>query len=74
MRRASVDHLAEIRRFLQELAQEAGVPRPDDFARRWHILMKGSIVAAQEGDKGAARRAQAIGRVVLERERAGLLE
>lgn len=74
VRRASVVHLAEIRRFLQELAQEAGIAEPDDFARRWHILMKGAIVAAQEGDRGAAKRAQAIGRVVLEREKAGLLE
>jgi AcrR family transcriptional regulator len=74
VRQASVDHLAEIRRFLERLATEAGVERPDDFARRWHILMKGSIVSAQEGDKEAARRAQAIGQLVLTRERAGLLE
>jgi AcrR family transcriptional regulator len=74
VRQASVDHLAEIRRFLERLAAEAGVEKPDDFARRWHILMKGSIVAAQEGDRDAARRAQAIGRLVLSRERAGLHE
>jgi AcrR family transcriptional regulator len=74
VRQASVDHLAEIRRFLERLATEAGIERPDDFARRWHILMKGSIVSAQEGDREAARRAQAIGRVVLARERAGVLE
>jgi AcrR family transcriptional regulator len=74
VRQASVDHLAEIRRFLERLATEAGVERPDDFARRWHILMKGSIVSAQEGDKEAAQRAQSIGRLVLAREHAGLLE
>jgi AcrR family transcriptional regulator len=74
VRQASVDHLAEIRRFLERLATEAGIERPDDFARRWHILMKGSIVSAQEGDREAARRAQTIGRLVLARERAGLLE
>jgi AcrR family transcriptional regulator len=74
VRQASVDHLAEIRRFLERLATDAGIERPDDFARRWHILMKGSIVSAQEGDREAARRAQAIGRLVLARERAGLLE
>jgi hypothetical protein len=34
--------------------------------------MKGSIVSAQEGDREAARRAQAIGRLVLTRERAGV--
>jgi AcrR family transcriptional regulator len=72
VRQASIDHLAEIRRFLERLATEAGVERPNDFARRWHILMKGSIVSAQEGDREAARRAQAIGRLVLTRERAGV--
>jgi hypothetical protein len=74
VRQASVEHLATIRRFLEELATEAGIERPADFARRWHILMKGSIVAAQEGDREAARRAQEIGRVVLARERAGVRE
>ena len=74
VRQASVEHLAEIRRFLEQLAMEAGIESPNDFARRWHILMKGSIVAAQEGDKEAAHRAQEIGRVVLARERAGTLD
>lgn len=74
VRQATVEHLAEIRVFLARLAEEAGIERPDDFARRWHILMKGSIVSAQEGDREAAKRAQDVGRVVLERERAGLLD
>jgi AcrR family transcriptional regulator len=74
VRQATILHLAEIRVFLASLAQEAGIERPDDFARRWHILMKGSIVAAQEGDREAALRAQDIGRLVLARERAGLLD
>jgi AcrR family transcriptional regulator len=62
---AGVAHLATIRQFVQQLAIEAGVSRPDDFARRWHILMKGSIIAAQEGDREAARRAREVGRLVL---------
>jgi AcrR family transcriptional regulator len=74
VRHATVGHLAAIREFLETLAREAGISSPEDFARRWHILMKGSIVAAQEGDRDAARRAQEIGRVVLARERAGLLD
>ncbi len=73
IRQATVEHLAAIREFLTGLAREAGIDRPEDFARRWHILMKGSIVSAQEGDIDAARRAQEVGRVLLERERAGLL-
>ena len=35
---------------------------PDAFARQWHILMKGSIVAAGEGDVHAAARARELGR------------
>jgi len=74
VRQATVGHLAEIRTYLERLARDAGIADPEGFARRWHILMKGSIVAAQEGDREAAHRAQEIGRVVLARERAGLLE
>jgi hypothetical protein len=63
--RASVAYLAGIRRFLEDLAREAGIADADNFARQWHILMKGSIVAAGEGDRDAARRAQQLGRLLL---------
>ena len=59
------EQLARIREFLIELATEAGVADPDDFARQWHILMKGSIVSAGEGDLVAARRAQELGRLLV---------
>ena len=59
------DQLARIREFVAELAAEAGVADPDHFARQWHILMKGSIVSAGEGDVDAALRAQEIGRLLL---------
>ena len=62
---AGITYLTKIREFLQELASAAGVPDPDDFARQWHILMKGSIVAAGEGDRAAALRAQRIGALLL---------
>jgi AcrR family transcriptional regulator len=71
---ATVEHLANIRAYLAGLAGDAGIARPEDFARRWHILMKGSIVAAQEGDPNAARHAQHVARLLLERERDGLLD
>jgi AcrR family transcriptional regulator len=64
--KASVLHLANIRAFLAELATEAGLRDPETFAHSWHILMKGSIVAAAEGDVDAARRAQAMGRALIE--------
>jgi hypothetical protein len=62
---ATTVYLANIRVFLRGLAQDAGVARPDDFARKWHILMKGSIVAAGEGDRLAARRAREVGELLL---------
>jgi AcrR family transcriptional regulator len=68
VRQASVEHLGNIRAFLRELAAEAGAVDPAALAHQWHILMKGSIVAAGEGDRVAARRAQEIGQLLLERE------
>jgi AcrR family transcriptional regulator len=64
--RASVSYLAGIRGILEGLAREAGIAGARDFAREWHILMKGSIVAAGEGDPAAARRAKRIGALLLE--------
>jgi AcrR family transcriptional regulator len=62
---ASVRHLSVIREFLSGLAEEAGVADPEAFAHQWHILMKGSIVAAAEGDARAAARAQELGALLL---------
>jgi AcrR family transcriptional regulator len=67
VRDAAVRHLAAIRAFLAGLAAEAGIADPDAFAHQWHILMKGSIVAAAEGDAHAAARARELGQLLLER-------
>jgi AcrR family transcriptional regulator len=67
--RAGTAYLAGIRSFLEGLARAAGIPDAEAFARKWHILMKGSIIAAAEGDRDAARRAQEIGRAVLAAQR-----
>jgi AcrR family transcriptional regulator len=68
IRQASTEHLATIRGLVRDFAEEAGVADPDAVARQWHILMKGSIVAAGEGDRLAARRARVLGEMLLERE------
>lgn len=68
VRGACVQHLANIRAFICELATDAGVADPERFAAQWHILMKGSIVAAHEGDADAARKARELGALLLERE------
>jgi AcrR family transcriptional regulator len=67
--RASADYLANIRTVVRTLAEEAGLREPDEFARSWHILMKGSIVQAGEGDVDAAKRAQAMARLLIEQYR-----
>jgi AcrR family transcriptional regulator len=63
--RASVEHLANIRGYLRGLAEAAGVPDPERVARQWHVLMKGSIMAAHEGDSGAAAAAREMGVLLL---------
>jgi len=63
--RASASYLENIRSVLRARAVEAGVRDVDDFVKAWHILMKGSIVAAAEGDAEAAQRAKAMGRLLL---------
>ena len=56
--KASIGYLSRIRGHIQVLAEEAGLSRPEEFARSWHILMKGSIISATEGDFLASKRAQ----------------
>jgi hypothetical protein len=51
---------------VQALAEQAGLDRPEDFARSWHILMKGAIVSASEGDTQAANRAQEMAGWLIE--------
>lgn len=65
VRRASVRHLANIRSFIRDLAAALGVEDPGAFSRQWHILMKGSILAAGEGDVDAAARARELGVLLL---------
>ncbi|MCU1531133.1 MAG: transcriptional regulator, TetR family [Arthrobacter sp.] len=52
---ASAGYLARVRAFMRTLAAEAGLEDPDGFARSCHILTKGSIISAVEGDREAAR-------------------
>jgi AcrR family transcriptional regulator len=67
--RASIGHLANIRAIVRDRAAGAGLRDPDGFARSWHILMKGSIVSAAEGDLDAARRAARMAVSLIDRHR-----
>ena len=66
---ASVRHLASIRSIVSRLAEEAGLRDPASFAHSCHILMKGSIVAATEGDAEAAQRARSMARLLIQQHR-----
>jgi AcrR family transcriptional regulator len=66
---ASVRHLASIRSVVGRLAEEAALRDPESFARSLHILMKGSIVSAAEGDAEAAQRARSMAALLIERHR-----
>jgi AcrR family transcriptional regulator len=66
---ASIRHLETIRSVVRTLAAEAGLRDVEQFALSWHILMKGSIVQASEGDADAAKRAKAMARLLIEQYR-----
>jgi AcrR family transcriptional regulator len=66
---ASARYLANIRLIVRTLAEEAGLRDPEAFALCWHLLMKGAIVQAAEGDRQAAQRAKTIARLLLEEHR-----
>ena len=67
--RASSGYLANIRSMVQRLAVEAEMPNAAEFALSWHILMKGSIVQASEGDRQAAKRAGAMAGALIQQYR-----
>jgi AcrR family transcriptional regulator len=64
--KASIEHLENIRSVVRGLAEEAGLRDPDSFARSWHILMKGSVISAAEGDLDAAQRAKSLARHLID--------
>ncbi|MGH8823501.1 MAG: TetR/AcrR family transcriptional regulator [Jiangellaceae bacterium] len=66
---ASIQHLENINAVVARMAEEADLREPKEFARSWHILMKGSIIAATEGDSGAAKRAKAMAQQLVAQHR-----
>jgi AcrR family transcriptional regulator len=69
----SVRYLQRIREMVAHLAEEARLERIDDFASSFHILMKGAIVTAAEGDQDAARRAREMAEQLVARHRSAPL-
>jgi AcrR family transcriptional regulator len=66
VRDAAVEHLAGVRAIVEDLAEAAGLRDAREFARIWHVLMKGAIVSACEGDRNAALGAKWVARLVLD--------
>lgn len=64
--KAAARHLAHIRRFVERLAAQADIDNVEQFAKAWHILMQGSVIAAYAGDKNAARTAQKAAEMLLQ--------
>jgi len=63
--RAAAVHLSKVRAIVCGLAKEANLREPEKFAQAWHMLMKGSIVAACEGNRNAAREAKCAARLII---------
>jgi AcrR family transcriptional regulator len=66
VRQAAAIHLAKIRAIVRSFAEEANLQDPEKFSQAWHMLMKGSIVSAGEGNRNAAREAKCAARLVLD--------
>ena len=66
IRVAAAEHLAQIRAILMGLAIEAGMIDAKAFVDVWHMLMKGSIIAASGGNRAAAKEARRAAGMLLE--------
>jgi len=63
--KASIEHLSDVRRAVQQMAEEARITDAEDFSRSYQILMKGAIIGAMMGDMQAARRAKRVAELML---------
>ncbi|WP_210506132.1 TetR/AcrR family transcriptional regulator [Naasia sp. SYSU D00057] len=63
--RPDAEHLAKIRATIAGMAREAGLRDPDAFALTFHVLIKGCVLSALEGDTIAGVRARDMGRELI---------
>ena len=66
---ASLTCLERIRGIVKELADDANLRDVEEFALTFHMLMKGSIIAACEGQKNAARLVKPLAQALIEQHR-----
>jgi AcrR family transcriptional regulator len=62
---ADASHLGRVRAAIASLAREADLRDPDAFALTFHVLIKGCILSALEGDTVAGVRAREMGRELI---------
>ncbi|MGN7250347.1 MULTISPECIES: TetR/AcrR family transcriptional regulator [unclassified Arthrobacter] len=67
--KASIQYLEKTREQIADLARSAGLDNPYDFSWSIHILIKGAIVAAAEGDPRAAARAKDMATLLIDSHR-----
>ncbi|MFP3462088.1 TetR/AcrR family transcriptional regulator [Arthrobacter globiformis] len=67
--KASIQYLEKTREQIADLAKSAGLDNPYDFAWSIHILIKGAMVAAAEGDPRAAARAKDMAVLLMDSHR-----
>lgn len=58
-------HVERMRRMLATLAAEEGLGDPDDFALSFHVLLKGAVISAIEGDGAAIQRARGLAKTLI---------
>jgi hypothetical protein len=63
--KASIAHLNDVRNSVQQMAEEAGLRDPAEFACTYQLLMKGAIVCAMMGDVKAAERARVVAEMFI---------
>jgi len=64
--KASVAHLGDVRNSVQQMAEEASLRDPAEFAFTYQLLMKGAIIGAMMGDLKAADRAKVLAEMFIE--------
>jgi hypothetical protein len=60
-----IDYLSELRSRLVTYATDVNFTDPNGFALSWHLLMKGAVLAAVEGDPDAALRGKQMARGLI---------
>jgi len=63
--RAAAQKLSNIRGLVEGWARDANLARAPDFAKMWKLLMRGSIIAAHEGDLNSGVNAKRAATLIL---------